>query len=48
MAILRKHDASATACLGRGCVANRLVGGPAKAQTAEEVAEGAAHLSISA
>lgn len=48
VAILWKHDASAGTCSGGGCVAGRLVGGPAKAQTAEEAAEGAAHLSISA
>ena len=48
MAILRKHDASACACLGGGCVANRLVVRLAEAQTAEEAAEGAAHLSITA
>lgn len=48
VAILREHDASAGTCPGRGCVAGRLVGGPAEAQTAEEAAEGAAHLSIAA
>lgn len=48
VAILWKHDASAGSCSGGGCIAGRLMGGPAKAQTAEEAAEGAAHLSISA
>lgn len=48
VAILRKHDASAGACSGGGGVVGRLMGGPAEAQTAEEAAEGAAHLSIAA
>ena len=34
MAILRKHDASAGAHVGGGCVANRLVGRRAEAPTA--------------
>lgn len=48
VAVLRKHDASAGACSGGGCVVGRLLGGPAEALTAEEAAEGAAHLSIAA
>ena len=48
MAILRKHDANASACGSGGCVANRLVGRWAEATTAEETAKSAAHLSITA
>lgn len=48
VAILRKHDSGAGTRPGRRRVTGRLLVGPAETHAAEEAAEGAAHLRVSA